>query len=309
MRLRRLLPLVLLALIPASASADGPPVTSLDAGPDGVVEPSGGDRFAALPTGGGTVVTQSQTRGGRVLRAAVLDGRWGVPVVANDGTSGGLSADTHTLVLTRVARTYPRRRTSFAIVGTRRLAVRRTIELKGEWGFDALSPDGSTLYLIEQISRRDRSRYAVRAYDMRAHRLLPDPVVDPSEPDEPMRGLPVTRTTGPGGRWEYTLYAGGEHPFIHALDTVRRESICIDLPHRIARKGWLWEARLAVRGGRIQLLHGEHVVASAPRRPQQASAGGGPPWAAALLGLTGLMVAAGVRRASRRPSRLARPRR
>jgi hypothetical protein len=42
------------------------------------------------------------------------------------------------------------------------------------------------------------------------------------------------------------------------------------------------------------------VVASAPRRPQEASAGGGSPWALIALALTGaLVVAGGVRRALR----------
>jgi len=298
--LRLLLPLVLLALVPAAARADGPPVTSLDAGPDGVVALRGGDRYTALQTPRGTVLTQSRTRSGRVMRAAVLGRRWGVPVIANDGSSGGLSADGATLVLIRAAGTYPRRRTSFALVDTGPLTVRRTIALKGEWGFDALSPDGSTLYLIQQAPR-DRNRYAVRAYDLRDNRLLPDPVVDPSEPDEPMRGLPVTRTTGPGGRWEYTLYAGGEHPFIHALDTVRRESVCIDLPHRVARSKRLWDLKLAVRGERIAVVNDERVVASAPRGPQQASVGGGPPWAVAALLVAGLIAAAGWRGSRRLP--------
>jgi hypothetical protein len=264
------------------------------------VGPGGTVRFGALATGDSTAVTKAQIRGGRVVRARVLHGRWGVPVVANDGTSGGLSADGSALVLVRAASSYPARRTTLAVLGTGRFEVRRTIELKGKWNFDALSPDASTLYLV-QTTDPQSSRYAVRAYDMRAHRLLPDPVVDASEPDEPMRGFPVTRKTGPGGRWEYTLYAGGSHPFIHALDTVRRESLCLDLPDRLARR--IWSARLAIRGGTVQVLHGDRVVASASRRPHQASAGGGPPWAAALLGLTGLLVAVAIRRASRRSGR------
>jgi hypothetical protein len=295
MRLRRLLPLFLLLALPATAHADGQPLGSLTSGPRGVVDPHGGDRLAALPTSRGTVVTRSQIDGGRVQRATVLDGSWGVPLVAYDWTSGGLSADGSTLVLTRAD---SRRRSTFAVIDARRLVVRRTIALKGEWGFDALSPDAATLYLIH-TSLRNPSRYAVRAYDLRAGRLLRDPVVDPSEPDEPMRGLPVTRVTGAGGRWEYTLYAGGAHPFVHALDTVRRESICIDLPRRIGRASWIWKAKLAIRGGSVRVMHGKRVAASAPLRPQEASAGGGPPWAAALLALTGVLVAMGVRRAAR----------
>jgi hypothetical protein len=299
--LRLLLAFLVLLLPAAAARADGPPITSLDAGPEGVMEPGGRDRFTALPVPGGTVLTQSQTRGGRVLRAAVLEGRWGVPVVANDGTSAGLSADGTTLVLMRIARAYPRARSSFAIVDMGPLAMRETVDLEGEWGFDALSPDGRWLYLIQQLSPRDRTRYAVRVYDLAEDRMLPSPVVDPREPDEPMRGLPITRVTGPGGRWEYTLYAGGEHPFIHALDTVARTSLCLDLPHRVAAHRRLYDLRLAVRGGRVAVVNGEEVVASAARRPRRASIGAGPPWAVAVLGVTGLLLAAGgLRRAARR---------
>ena len=304
--LRHLLPplLAVLLLPAATAHADGPPVTSLDAGPEGVLEQSGGDRFTAHPLGTRTVLTQSQVRGGRVLRASILDGRWGVPVVAEDGTSGGLSADGSTLVLMRIARAYPRRHSSFAVVDTGPLAFRDSVELDGEWSFDALSPDGRWLYLVEQLSPRDRTRYAVRVYDLKEDRLLPEPVVDPREPDEPMRGLPITRTTGPKGRWEYTLYAGGEHPFIHALDTVRRTSLCLDLPHRVAHSRRLWAARLAVRGGRVAVVNGERVVASAARRPRRASVGGGQPWLAAVLAATGLVLAAGgARRAAQAVSR------
>jgi hypothetical protein len=297
MRLRRLLPLLLLLLLPASARADGLPPTSLDARQDGVVE-LGGDRFTALPTGGSTVLTRSELDGGRIVGIRVLDGSWGVPVVAYDGTSSGLSADASMLVLKRVGGSYPHKSSSFAVVDTRRLTVRRTIAMRGEWGFDALSPDGSLLYLIH-VARRDLRRYSVRAYDLAAGRLLPDPVVDPSEPDEPMRGLPATRVTGPGGRWEYTLYLGGHEPFVHALDTVRRESICIDLPRRVAHHRRMWQLRLVLRGSRVVVVNGTHVVASAPRRPQTASAGGGPPWLAAVAVLAGLGAALGARRAIR----------
>jgi hypothetical protein len=294
MRLRCLLPLALLALLPASsASAGGPPPTDQGAGPEGVVGPRGAFRFGALATGDGTAVTKTVTGDGRVMRATVLQGRWTVPVVANDFTTGGLSADGSTLVLARAASSYPVRRTTFAALGTGRLAIRRTVDLKGKWNFDALSPDASTLYLIQTTDAR-HLRYAVRAYDLRAGRLLPDPIVDPSEPDEPMRGSPMTRTTSAGGRWVYTLYAGGEHPFVHALDTVRRTSLCLDLPHRAARHAW--SSRLAIRGARIQVLYRDRVIASASRRPQEASTGSGPPWAVALLLASGLIAAAGVRR-------------
>ncbi|HEX2436674.1 MAG TPA: hypothetical protein VHT71_00115 [Methylomirabilota bacterium] len=219
-----------------------------------------------------------------------------MPVVAYDGTASGLSADTRALVLMQDAKRLPRRLSRFAFVDARRFTLRRTIVLKGDWSFDALSPDASTLYLTQALGRKG-NRYAVRAYDMRAHRLLKDPVVDPSEPDEPLRGWPVTRTTGPGGRWEYTLYSGGDEPFVHALDTVHRTSICIDLPRRLARSKRMWKFRLELRGSRIAVVDRGKTIAGAARRPHEASAGGGPPWIAAIVAATGLLAAAGVRRA------------
>jgi hypothetical protein len=298
MRLRRLLlPLFLLLLLSPSAAADGP-ATSRGAGLDGVLGPGGSQRLAAVPASSQTVLARSRTDGGRVLQVGILPGHWDVPAVAYDGTAGGLSADARTLVLMQPAHRLPRRLSRFAIVDARRLTRLHTIVLKRDWGFDALSPDGSTLYLTQSFGR-NADRYAVRAYDVRSQRLLKKPVVDPSEPDEPLRGWPVTRTTGPGGRWEYTLYTGGDVPFIHALDTVHRTSICIDLPRRVAKAKRVWRFRLELRGARIAVVDRDTVVASAARRPQQSSAGGGPPWIAAIVAATGLLAAAGVRRARR----------
>jgi len=67
----------------------------------------------------------------------------------------------------------------------------------------------------------------VRAYDLAARRLLPEPVVDPREPGEKMQGLPMTRATSADGRFAYTLYERPRGaPFIHALDTVRGSAAC-----------------------------------------------------------------------------------
>ena len=50
-----------------------------------------------------------------------------------------------------------------------------------------------------------------------------------------MGGEPVARASSTDGRWAYTLYARrGDEPFVHALDTVKREAFCIDLPLRLA---------------------------------------------------------------------------
>jgi hypothetical protein len=292
--------LAVLLVATAPAHAGGLPPTALDAGPEGVLDHTGEHRFTAVPLATKTVLTKSETRGGRVLRASILDGRWGVPVVADDGTSAGISADGATLVLTRVARAYPRRHTGFAVVDIGSMALRDTVELDGEWRFDALSPGGRWLYLVEQPDRLYSGGAVIRAYDLRGHRLLPS--------GEPLRGSPIARTTGPGGRWEYTLHAGGQRAFIHALDTVNRTSLPLDLPRRVTGHRRLWALRLAIRRGKVAVLDGDRIVASAARRPRRASAGGGPPWLAVVAAVTGVLLAArGARRAQATSRRRRQP--
>ena len=70
------------------------------------------------------------------------------------------------------------------------MRIRRRFALKGDFSFDALSPDARTMYLIRYLSPRDATRYEVRAYDLRRQRLLEKPIVDPREPGRRMDGWP-----------------------------------------------------------------------------------------------------------------------
>jgi hypothetical protein len=241
------------AFAPASARGDGLPVTGVDAGWSGVTTPDSPARYVTVPAGRDTVLARVRRDGGQVLQSRVLRGSLTIPAVALDGTGSGLAADGRTLVLIRPRPGYPRARTTLAVVDARMLTVRRVLRLNGDFSFDALSPDGGTLYLIQYTSRRDPTRYAVRAMDLRSGRLLPAPIVDPREPDERMRGYPLTRATSEDGRWEYTLYDGaGSHPFVHALDTVDQTAVCIDLDGLTGRKD-LQALRLSLDSGQEQL--------------------------------------------------------
>jgi hypothetical protein len=147
-------------------------------------------------------------------------------------------------------------RSRFLVLSTKTLTEAASIVLPGEFGFDAISPNGRTLYLIQHASSSDLVRYVVRAYDFRAARLVPEAIVDKRNPDETMRGYPVARATGPRGIWVYTLYTRGaenEQLFVHALDTARRRAVCIDLPRWPAGAN-VWEARLELAGSGGQLL-------------------------------------------------------
>ena len=103
---------------------------------------------------------------------------------------------------------FPQGRTTFAVFDANRLRRAQRLTLDGDFSFDALSPDGRLLYLIEYVKPQNPTRYRVRALDLDSGRLLPGTIVDPREPDEAMRGFPITRETSSDGRWAYTLYDG-----------------------------------------------------------------------------------------------------
>lgn len=220
------------AALAGSAHGDGLPVP-FDATQAGVTVPGGESRYATVDAGrAGTVVLRTGVDGGEVERSRVIPGTFTVPAVAYDGSASGLSADQSTLVLIRPRTRFPRSRTAFAVLEPERLAVQRRITLEGDFSFDALSPDGGTMYLIEYVDPRDPNAYQVRAYDLRRERLQPEPIVDPEVAPVTMGGAPMTRAMSPDGRWDYTLYDSmdrGRPPFIHALNTETGAAACIEL--------------------------------------------------------------------------------
>jgi hypothetical protein len=220
-----------------SASADGPQASpGLVFGWTGATAPGQPLRYVTLPARSQTVLASVRRSSGRVWNWRSLDGMWGIPRVANDGTFGGLSRDGRLLFLADwrppangALRTISR----FLILNANTFRTWRKVVLRGDYGFDALSPDGGTLFLIEHVSRKDLTSYRVRAYDVHAQRLLPRVIADRSQADWVMHGYPVTRAASSDGRWAYTLYQQpGGFPFVHALDTVRRTAICVGIPWR-----------------------------------------------------------------------------
>jgi hypothetical protein len=329
----KFLPLAFAALAAAgilagTARADGLPVVGVDVGASGVAgaNATGAVRYVALPARGDTMVARIEQVGGRVIEARLVPGRFTVPAVAYDGTADGLSADGKTLVLISPRVKFPRSRTTFAILDAERLKLREVISLQGDFSFDAISPSGSRMYLVQYLSPRDSTRYAVRAYDLRGGRLLPEPIVDPTEPDERMGGFPVTRAWSADGRWAYTLYDGAtKAPFVHALDTSGRTARCIDLDE-LGGYADLYRLRLDVNAGRgtLTVRDGDEPLAvvdtrtfavsepselasGQPARPPRSSTARGDsgfPWAFAAAPGLGLLLAAAaaVYALHRRPS-------
>ena len=257
--------------LPGRALAVGPsPGTIL--GSPGATWQGHSQRFEAAPGGLGTRISE-MTAAGAVVRSVSVRGRFGIPEVAYDGSTERLPAKSSTLVLaTWNAPPFPRS-TAFVVLSTRDLHVRARFTLPGVFAFDALSPDGETVYLTRHASASHVTRYTVRAYDLRAGRLLPGVIADRSTGEWRMDGIPTSRLQAPGGGWAYTLYEGGEDgAFVHALDTRTGTAHCIDLPGLRDRNVMAMRLRLADRGTKLLVRAGRHTVASVDLRPFRGAA-------------------------------------
>jgi hypothetical protein len=165
------------------------------------------------------------------VRQRAVTGKWGLPLVAYDNTVEGLVQSGRTLLLAHDiygSDGQLRRPTTFKLLDARTLKPSRDITIPGTFSFDAASPDGRYVYLIEYFSPEDPTLYRVRAYDLRDGKLLAKIVADRRSWATGMQGIPISRTWKDG--WAYTLYGGNARPFIHALNARGLEAVCINLP-------------------------------------------------------------------------------
>lgn len=217
------LAVLLLLGVPAIAEAAGQPV--LGTAPPSIPLRSGTHRYFARAYHHRTVLEDVTSAG---TLSHTIDGSFAIPMITYAGALGGLSANGRTLVLVRPRTAFPQRRSQLAIIDADSLALLRDVRLRGDFAFDAVSPNGRWIYLI-QYSPLDATSYRVRALDASTGRLLAHDIVDPHDRGEKMQGIPLTRMTTAGGRWAYTLYGLSGPPFIHALDTAHRQARCIDV--------------------------------------------------------------------------------
>src|SRR5215216_3977550 len=188
--------------LPGAAGADGP-----------FFNDSGG-LHGILASSGYRYVTVGERNVDLLMRIAPdlhvaaerpLPGSYTIPAVAMDRTTAGLSADGKTLVLVQPRSRWGRERTKFLLMSLPGMHIQAAVTLRGDFTFDAMSPDASRLYFMQYLSKDDPTRYQVRAFDTSTGRLVRDAIVDRSEPDEEMRGYPLSRVTSADGRFAYTL--------------------------------------------------------------------------------------------------------
>jgi hypothetical protein len=243
-----LISLAAFAAAPAASAAGGPPQYAMQGG-TGVSTPNGNVHFVAVPGFNGTTTAiESIGRDGSVQNWPSFKGSWGIPMITYNNPAG-LSQDGRTLVVQSMASGSP---TSFLLIDTRTMRLRTSFTLKGNYSFDALSPDARRLYLIQRVDAKNYSRYVVRAYDLNTNTLLPGRIADRTQKSWVMQGDAVTRATSLGGRWVYTFYTNyGGTPFIHALDTVKGVAHCIGIPWASADQSGLYNIVLTLHGKQL----------------------------------------------------------
>ncbi len=115
---------------PAAAWGAGGPVPAVQGGP-GVGVAGGAMNYVAVAVGRRTLVEQVLRPGGGIGRTRLIGGRYGVPGVAYDNATAGLSADGRTLVLAEVLDRFPVRRTRLVVLDAHGVRVVRRIALPG----------------------------------------------------------------------------------------------------------------------------------------------------------------------------------
>ena len=203
-----------------------------------------------------------------MLRTRVLSGKLGIPQTTYSGTIEGTWAKGRRLLLSTSIYDGSAT-TTFVVVDARTLKAVRRFVLPGSFAFDALSPDGRRLYVTQLPNGLNGPiRYAVRSLLLATGRLEPGAIVDKTEPDEQMAGLPMARAWSRDGTSAFTLYNGLEsHAFIHALDTMKRSARCIDLPWQGNAQNGLERVRMSVdAAGILALAAGVGVLARVDTR-------------------------------------------
>jgi outer membrane protein assembly factor BamB len=206
--------------------------------PNGIPDETWGHIFSTSTDGARTTLTHLVVQPGFGGPQTVIDGAWRLPTIGLDPTPVGVSSNASespngaTVVLVEDVPVGTARTTSrFAVLRHTPTGepVSRVIELHGSFDYDAISPDGSSLYVVEHLAGQAEGRYQVRAVDVATGSLRDAIIADKRNVGEAMAGWPIAQIRRSDGV-VLTLYRGTEHPFIHALNTAEGWAVCIDLP-------------------------------------------------------------------------------
>jgi hypothetical protein len=211
------------------------------ASPDGSV-------YYTLEGAAPTTLRWIDAKTGRAITQIDLPGAYGF-ADERELAPSGLSPNGRWLVLVGEAGATSR----FAVIDTALLRLAATPQVPGPFMYDAISDDGTSLYLVERITPEAARQifaspaysYRVRAYDVPAAKLSETLVVDVKLAAQPtgdsnaetrvdgiMSGIYQSSVPSRDGLWNFSFYYNPNRgPFIHVLHLNSRSAFCIlDLP-------------------------------------------------------------------------------
>jgi len=246
------------------------------ASPDGSV-------YYALEGSSPTTLRWTEAKTGRPMTQLTLPGAYAFAGEAGPAPAG-FSPNGRWLVL--VGDTGAK--SSFAIVDTSLVKLAAFAEVPGPFTYDAISDDGTSLYLIEKITPEAARGlpgvnaaygYRVRVYDVPAGKMSDTLVVDvklaaqtdgnnaETRIDGIMNGIYQSSVPSRDGRWNFSFYYNPNRgPFIHVLHLDSRSAFCIlDLP--IVSGGYEkrlgWSLALTPSGRTLYAVNGPLGLVSA----------------------------------------------
>ena len=204
--------------------------------PGGELTAGGTRLLTAAPDGDATRLRLLDTATGAVLDERALPAGFHLPVLGPSQRPVAVAAGDRYAALEDTppgAQAGSVTTTHLAVVDLGPGGSTRLVTLAGDFDVDALSSDGSRLYLIESLAPDAAGKvdYRVRRVDVDTGTLDPHVVVDKSDGEAAMTGLPLSRAFGSDPGWVLTVYGFGAHgPFVHALGVDIGVAFCVDLP-------------------------------------------------------------------------------
>ena len=204
--------------------------TSLISLPTGLTSMDHHKLYVATAKGGQTTINVINTQNGTMLRSLVIPGTYST---AGQGFSKAVtSSDGHWLALRQQGQN--NNATTIALIDTQAGRLVKTIQLNGDFDLDALSPDGTSLYLLQKLSDGS-GHYYVKLYNVNESKLYDNAIVDKTEINERMTGVALVRQMAGDGTSAYTLYTNTSEneAFVHILPLDGEAfpfARCVDLP-------------------------------------------------------------------------------
>jgi len=202
--------------------------------------------------GSGGVLADYNPMTGEAARSLPIPQGYALPVVTASGMPGGLSQNGRHLVLQA-----PNDGTShFLVVDTSFTKAPLRIDIRGVFDFDAISNDGTRIYLIQ---RAGNGHYFVRDYVVGIG-LDPNIIFDKTDGAAAMSGVRLTGVPSSDGVWLYSVYARKDQSaFVHELNLDAAIALCVDLTgpgYAADQKAMHWFLAMSGVSGRLLAVNG-----------------------------------------------------